>query len=404
MRVNIFSRKISAWKSIDRTATNRYETTLGDFLNAGTTPVQTILRLRQLYNEATRLYDTDPDASNQLFEKYKREKEQLHLASIGGNFANGGKSEELLEASNCICLDIDKCKPYKAALYAARGEEVPNAHITDWEALKWRLSKIPYIAYIGLSVSGNGIYCIIPIADYHHHAEAWDALSYLFKKYFKIEIDRQTRDLARPRFASYDPQPYVNAQAQVFEGVLRPQRTTATPTRNYAHHHRPATDTEVAVLKCVEEIERRCLDITSDYGEWVDIAAALYNGLGDVGKEYYLRLSRFHDRFSERETEYKWQKNKNRPSVGIGTFFKICSDNGIRYTSAPTSRPAPTPPPPPSAAPSATVEATPPKIVYRPVLPDPCSIIDTLTAQEFDEFLSPQAVAAWQAQHPAAPF
>ena len=188
MRVNVFERKISAWKSTDRTANNRYETTLGDFLNAGSTPVPTILRLRQLYNEATRLYDTDPDASNQLFEKYKREKEQLPLASIGGNFANGGKSEELLEASNCVCLDIDKCKPYKAALYAARGEEVPNAHITDWEALKWRLSKIPYIAYIGLSVSGNGIYCIIPIADYRHHAEAWDALSYLFKKYFKITM------------------------------------------------------------------------------------------------------------------------------------------------------------------------------------------------------------------------
>lgn len=68
------------------------------------------------------------------------------------------------------------------------------------------------------------------------------------------------------------------------------------------------------------------------------------------------------------------------------------------------AHPAPTAPPPPSAAPSAQAEATPPKIVYRPVLPEPCSILDTLTAQEFDEILSPQAVAAWQAAHPTAPF
>ena len=66
--------------------------------------------------------------------------------------------------------------------------------------------------------------------------------------------------------------------------------------------------------------------------------------------------------------------------------------------------PAPTAPPPPSAAASATVKAVPPRIVYRPLLPDPCSVIDSLTPQEFDEILSPEAVAAWQAQHPAAPF
>ena len=401
---NVFDRQLSVWSTTTRTANNKIEVPLRQFLDAGKDYLPTINYLRQVYDSMLQTFDSDPAASARYEEIYKQGKRELPLAAIGGTFANGGLLADLQQPTNLLTLDIDATKPSRAAQVRAAGKEVPNEWVTDWEAIKRKLSQLPFVSYIARSVGNHGLFVIIEIEDCRRHAEAWAYLDYLFREHLKLTIDPATKDLTRPRFVSYDPQPYVNEAAEVFRVRKRP--TTTTPQRNYAHH-RPATDTEAAVQKCVEEIERRMLDITSDYGEWVDIAAALFNGLGDAGKEYYMRLSRFNSKFNQRETEYKWQKNKNRPNVNIGTFFKICSDNGIRYKDSDTFTPAPptpTAPPPPSAAASATVKAVPQRIVYRPLLPDPCSIIDSLTAQEFDEFLSPKAVAEWQAQHPAAPF
>ena len=73
------------------------------------------------------------------------------------------------------------------------------------------------------------------------------------------------------------------------------------------------------------------LDITSDYGEWIDIASALFNELGEAGKQYFERVSRFYPNANERDISYKWEKNKNRSQITIATYFEICRRYGIRY-------------------------------------------------------------------------
>jgi hypothetical protein len=122
------------------------------------------------------------------------------------------------------------------------------------------------------------------------------------------------------------------------------------PVRRYTSS--PSSSTEEAVRRCVDEIERRGLDITSDYAEWIDIASALYNGLGEAGKQYFERVSRFYPNANERDINYKWEKNKNRSKVGIGSFFDICQRYGIMYKD---SYPEASRPPQPKV--SAIVEA-----------------------------------------------
>ena len=326
--MGIFERTVTVWKNTHRTADNKCEVSLWQFLNAGIEHLPTINYLRQLYDAMVQTYPTNPAASATYEEQYKQGKNNLPLATIGGTFANGGLHDDMLEPTNLIALDLDTEKPRKAARLREEGKEIPNGWVKDWEAIKRKLAQLPFVAYCSLSVGGHGIFVIIPIEDYHRHAEAWESLNYLFKKHLNLTIDPQTKDITRPRFISYDPQPYINENAQVFR-IKMPEKRTTIPVRRYSSS--PSTTTEEAVRRCVEEIERRSLDITSDYGEWVDIASALFNELGEAGKQYYERISRFYPNANERDINYKWEKNKNRSKVGIGTFFDICNRFGIRY-------------------------------------------------------------------------
>ena len=395
--MNVFDRKITVWRNTYRTANNKCEVPLMQFLKAGIDYLPTIMYLRQLYDYMVQSYSLNPAASATAEEQYREGKKNLPLATIGGTFANGGLREDLSEATNLLCLDIDATKPKKAAQLKAEGKEVPNEWVNDWEALKWKLSKLPFVAYCALSVGGHGIYLIIPIEDYHHHAEAWESLQHLFSKHLHLTIDAATKDITRPRFISYDSQPYINEDAEVFK-IQLPEKRTTMPFRRYSSS--PSSSTEEAVRKCVDAIERERLDITSDYSQWIDIASALFNEFGEAGKQYFERISRFYPNAHKREINSKWKQNKNRSKVGIGTFFEICSRHGIRFRESPSESPL-----------TKANRHSPPKseettIIYKrtPLFPEAESIWADLTESEFNSILSPDAVAQWQAAHQTVPF
>lgn len=332
MTRNIFEEKISCWSNTTRTSANNITVSIGQFLNAGEAYLDTpnmptdIQRLRYLYSTAMQTYKTDPARAASLFDEYKRLKKYMPLATMGGVFKNGGLREDMQSASKVLCIDLDNTKPTDKHKY--EGREIPNAHVKDWNLLKWQLARLPFVAYAGLSIGGYGLFLLIPIEDESYYTEYWKCLEHLFYHNLRLTIDVATKDITRPRFISYDLQPYINENAEVFRVIL-PEKRTMIPVRRYTST--PSTSTEDAVRKCVDEIERRSLDITSDYGQWVDIASALYNEFGEAGKQYYERVSRFYPNANERDINYKWEKNKTRSKIGIGTFFEICQRYGIRY-------------------------------------------------------------------------
>lgn len=58
-------------------------------------------------------------------------------------------------------------------------------------------------------------------------------------------------------------------------------------------------------VECVvREIEQRAIDIASSYKDWVELGFALVDGLGENGREYYHRISRFYP-------AYKREKRTN---------------------------------------------------------------------------------------------
>ena len=63
---------------------------------------------------------------------------------------------------------------------------------------------------------------------------------------------------------------------------------------------------EEDVESVVREIERRAIDIAPNYKDWVELGFALVDGLGENGREYYHRISRFYPTYQREETDKQY--------------------------------------------------------------------------------------------------
>lgn len=80
-----------------------------------------------------------------------------------------------------------------------------------------------------------------------------------------------------------------------------------------------------------ERIEATGIDITGDYSQWRDLGFALSDALGESGRDYYHRISRFYPGYTEKETDGQYDKCMRAHGAGITikTFFQAAKDAGI---------------------------------------------------------------------------
>ena len=130
-------------------------------------------------------------------------KKSLPAATVSGVFHPTRRADNLVKHSGFISIDID-------------GKENPGVSLDD---MRTALICRPYVAYAAISVSGNGMFAIIPIArtDNEGHGAHFDALKEEFAQY-GIKLDASCRDTSRLRFLSYDPEAYINENAEQFFG------------------------------------------------------------------------------------------------------------------------------------------------------------------------------------------
>ncbi len=272
-----------------------------------------------LFDKATR---KAVNAIRRIEDKATRDeaKKKLPAATISGVFDGGHAAQNLVEHSGLMCIDVDSKQ---------------NPNINDWEEFKHQLSRIRFVAYIGLSVSGRGIFAIIPIpkCDAAKHKEYFLALEEAFAK-CGVVIDPECKDICRLRGASYDDNYYLNPNAATFTKLPKPKpkpKPTAKMTCNYDHS--PQT-TIGRVESCVSQIVRNQIDMTDDektgYDDWLRLGFAL-SDLGEQGRQFFHAVSQFYGNYTYQECDKKFSellKSRNG-SITIGTFFDICKDNGI---------------------------------------------------------------------------
>lgn len=112
-------------------------------------------------------------------------------------------SHTTIQHSGLICVDIDA---------------KDNPDILDWEILKQDLSVLPQIVYCALSVSGKGLFLVIPLRYPEKHLQQFHQLQIDFRK-MGIMIDSACSDITRLRCLSYDEHPIINENATLYEGV-----------------------------------------------------------------------------------------------------------------------------------------------------------------------------------------
>ncbi|MFN3801339.1 BT4734/BF3469 family protein [Belliella pelovolcani] len=134
--------------------------------------------------------------------------------------------KHLVRHSGFIQIDIDLA-----------GE---NIGILNWNELKNEISKLPQIAYLGLSASGRGYWGLIPIPpDPENHKGYFDSLKEIFLKTWGIELDDKPKNIASLRGYSYDLEGHFNHVADLFTILKKPVTVLkSTPKINI----RPVTD------------------------------------------------------------------------------------------------------------------------------------------------------------------
>ncbi len=254
--------------------------------------------------------------------------------------------------TNLLCLDFDN---------------VPNL-----PALFEYLTTLPFIAFVGYSVSGKGIFAIVPIQSTknflaHFHALERDFLTAGY------QIDPACKDVTRLRGASYTERPYINHTASTYEKTATPAAAappTPTHTPRPKHTSTANTPTDKAVQIATDAATKKGLMFADgSRTNYTVFVAGLLNRFGIEQNEAFYALDSV---------------------IGIGSypdhkkrFFDVYGryqheHNTTHFTA--TYQQQPTPPTkkdaPPAAAPPPAVK------IFAPLKTDPLRTI------KYDKYLS----------------
>lgn len=239
-------------------------------------------------------------------EQRRHMKLSLPQATISGVFFPNRRSEYMQKHSGFICVDIDK---------------KDNQHIANFSDLKHELSKLPEMAYISVSVSGNGYFCIIPLKYPQWHKKQFKQLEKDLLGY-GIIIDKACGDVTRLRCISFDENPYINRDAVPYSGCY------VDPVPKFITNYKASNEINKIYALC-RIIESRKIDITSTYDNWIRVGAAL-STLGESGREAFHICSKQNDNYCFTETDRKFNNLMRTTSeITLGTFFQLCKNNFI---------------------------------------------------------------------------
>ncbi len=152
-------------------------------------------------------YKNEVEAIRDINDKATRDKIKATLpaVTISGTFSRR-KNEALIQHSGFICLDFD-----------SKG----NEGINDWPAFRNSLSDIENVYFAALSVSGKGLFLIIPISTPTKHKLHFLALEKDFLS-IGLVIDEAPKNPASLRGMSYDPEAVINERAETYRRVFIP--------------------------------------------------------------------------------------------------------------------------------------------------------------------------------------
>lgn len=250
---------------------------------------------------------------NDKQEKNRLKQSKLPCVTLSGTFEKRNK-HHLQEHSGLIQIDIDDLEDY---------DSVFNTLISD---------VYTFVAF--RSPSGNGIKLVVKInPSIDTHLEQFLALEKYYLDEYNIEIDSACKDIARCMLLSYDPNIYCNPFSEVYAELYMPE-IKETPEKHHKVNYKIDVNSNNAIdiiENLSSEIERNNIDITDGYINWIRIGFSLATALGESGRAYFHRLSRFNGGYRPNDCDRQFTNLliRNNNSITLGTLIYIARLNGI---------------------------------------------------------------------------
>lgn len=231
-------------------------------------------------------------------DEFREVKKLMPMYTPSGVFSKRSK-EGLIQHSGFICLDVD-------------AKDNPTV---DLQAFLASLKDAESIYFASRSISGKGVFILVPVAFPDKHELHFDALVEDFSK-IGIKIDKSGRDVSRARFVSYDDSPIFNPDAKAYDRLLLPKKQEAEFT---------STDTNIEIL--VKKAIDSGINITSSYHDWFALACSLRRVPG--GREMFHALSAMDDRYNFAQADKQFDAVLHGYGYNESKFFEICKRHGI---------------------------------------------------------------------------
>lgn len=236
----------------------------------------------------------------------KEAKAKAPSITTSGTFSQRGNNY-LIQHSGFIAIDFDHVEDIGDAF---------NLLIND-----------PYTFSVFRSISGTGL-CVVVRINGNKHLESFLGLERYYWTNYSLEADRSCKDVSRPRYLSYDPDLWLNENADIFKDYVKKEsKTEIKQFDNFkgGDHFQQ---------KFERILSRINFDITQTYENWVKIGFAIASEYGEAGLDYFKQISQFHPDYDEYKTEKKYRSllGDSKSGITIKTFYYICQQNGIDIT------------------------------------------------------------------------
>jgi len=215
--------------------------------------------------------------------------------------------------------------------------QIDNDDVEDYEVTFNKLCKDDYIYVCFKSPGGKGIKAIVKInPSPETHKSQFKALEIYIKDRFGIKIDSLCKDLARPMLLSYDPDIYCNPWAKVFEEKYIPKtrpKNAAGLSSGIKRSRTNYTDESIDLMeRIIDALEKRHINITHSYENWIKVGFALCTTFGEQGREYYHRIGSMYPHYTSEETDktYTQLLANNNGGTTLGSIVFLAKEAGVR--------------------------------------------------------------------------
>lgn len=276
---------ISLFNSGDNSSRSIGETTITDFLN------------KVKFGEWKDLINKIREEEDE--EEKKRLKKGLTSYTISGIFEH--RSAKSLKAhSGFICMDFDK--------------------INDLDEKIEELKNDKYTYALAKSASGRGFFVLVKINP-NKHLESFNFLASYYYSDYKLAVDQHPKSVASLRFASYDPNLFINEKS-----LKSKQKETSKKVPKRLNVIYTGNEIDQLIINAMNEGAQVC----ETYDDWLKVGFAL-SELGENGREHFHTLSSVYSGYDRAKCDKQFDRclKGKGDGITIATLYWMLKEQGV---------------------------------------------------------------------------